>query len=506
MNSPQAKRISATILTSLVFVSASAILAQQAPNIVFIYADDMGYGDVQVLNPERGKIATPHMDKLASEGMIFTDAHTSSSVCTPSRYGLLTGRYNWRTHLQAGVTWGYSPPLIDSDRMTVASLLKANGYETAIVGKWHLGMTMPTTNGILPTGRKPKTLNIVWGGEIKDGPTDRGFDYFYGISASLDMAPYIYIENDRFDGEMPANSKAGTAKGFDRADVLPEIGRKSAQYIQQQKAEKPFFIYVPLTSPHTPIVPTKEWIGKSGLGKYGDFQMQTDAVMGQIIDAVDAAGLKENTLIIVSSDNGCSKAANIKGLNKQGHFPSAHLRGSKADLWDGGHRVPFIVRWPGEVKAGSQSDQTICLTDFIATCAEITGAKLPETAGEDSVSFLPALSGKSIATTRKGIVHHSISGHFAYRLGKWKLLLAGGSGGWTSPTEKQVSAGVPKGQLYDMEADPGERTNLYQSHPEVVQQLMEQLESDIARGRSTEGADQTNDVDKILLWKGKVAR
>ncbi len=480
--------------------------AVKAPNIVFIFADDMGYGDVQILNPERGKIPTPHMDSLAREGMIFTDAHTSSSVCTPSRYSLLTGRYNWRTKLQYHVIWGFSPPLIASDRLTVAGFLKKNGYKTAMIGKWHLGMTMPTTNGVLPKGRKPKKLNILWDGAIEDGPTDRGFDYFYGISASLDMAPYIYIENDRFDGVIPQDEKSFKARGFNPTNVLPDLGNKSAEYIQQQTEDQPFFLYVPLASPHTPIVPSQEWQGKSGLGKYADFQMQTDAIIGQIIDTVDAAGLTENTLIIVSSDNGCSKAANITALEDQGHFPSAQFRGSKADLWDGGHRVPFIVRWPSVIKAGSQSDQTICLTDFMATCADIVGAELPATAGEDSVSFLPAFSDEPIVSTRQGIVHHSISGHFAYRQGKWKLLLAGGSGGWTSPTEKQVGADAPKGQLYDMEADPGEGTNLYQSHPEVVQHLMAQLESDIARGRSTAGADQANDVDNIQLWKGHITR
>lgn len=470
------------------------------PNIVFIYADDMGYGDVQCLNPKRGKIPTPHMDKLASEGMIFTDAHTTSSVCTPSRYGLLTGRYNWRTHLQDMVLWGYSAPLIASDRLTVASLLKKSGYDTSIIGKWHLGMTLPTTNGILPKGRKPKKLNIVWDGEIKDGPTSRGFDYFYGISASLDMAPYAWIENKRILGEIPDDGKA-TAKGFVRSEVLPGIGQKAADYIQRQKSDRPFFVYVPLTSPHTPIVPSKEWIGKSGIGKYGDFQMQTDAVIGQIINAVDAAGLKDNTLVIVSSDNGCSKAANFKNLEKNGHFASAHLRGSKADLWDGGHRVPFIVRWPAAVKAGRKSDQLVCLTDLIATCAEVAGTELPENAGEDSVSFLPALKGESIQSERAGIVHHSISGHFAYRQGKWKLLLAKGSGGWTSPTEKQVKADSPKAQLYDMEADPGETRNLYKEKPEVAAKLLAQLELDVKRGRSTKGKDQKNDVDKIQLWK-----
>ena len=433
--------------------------------------------------------------------MAFTDAHTTSSVCTPSRYGLLTGRYNWRTELQRSVLWGYSEPLIATDRMTVASLLKANGYRTAIVGKWHLGMTMATTSGDLPTGRKPKVMNIDWSGVIQDGPVARGFDYFYGISASLDMSPYAYIENDRFDGDLPQDGKTVTAAGFDRSDVLPEIGRKTVDYIGQQDGKEPFFVYVPLTSPHTPIVPTEEWIGKSGLGKYADFQMQTDHVIGEIITAVDESGLAENTMVIVSSDNGCSKAAGISQLENQGHYPSARFRGSKADLWDGGHRVPFIVRWPAVVEAGSTSDALICLTDLIATCAELVGTELPANAGEDSVSFLPALAGEAIETERAGIIHHSIDGHFAYRQGKWKLLLAKGSGGWTSPKESQVPEGSPKGQLYDMDADPGETENLFQSHPEIVERLLKQLQSDIDRGRSTPGPDQSNDVADIVLWK-----
>ncbi|CAA6677796.1 MULTISPECIES: arylsulfatase [unclassified Lentimonas] len=493
-------------LLSLALVALNASLsAAEKPNIIFIFADDMGYGDVQILNPERGKILTPHMDQLAREGMVFTDAHTSSAVCTPSRYGLLTGRYSWRTHLQEGVVWGFSPPLITDDRLTVGELLQENGYKTAMIGKWHLGMTMPTPDGVLPVGRKPKSLNILWDGVIKDGPADRGFDYFWGISASLDMEPYIYIENDRFMGEIKQDGKSRTAKGFSRVDVLPDIGRKTVEYIGEQDGEQPFFVYVPLTSPHTPIVPSKEWVGKSGIGKYGDFQMQTDAIIGQIVDAVDTAGLKENTLIIVSSDNGCSRAANFNKLEAQGHFPSAHLRGSKADLWEGGHRVPFIVRWPEVIDAGSQSDVLIGLTDFLATCADIVGADIPAGAAEDSVSFLPAFTGQPIETARTGIVHHSISGHFAYRSGKWKLLLARGSGGWSGPDEKSAPKDGPEGQLYDMEADPSETTNLYETHPEIVERLLAQIETIVYSGRSTPGDPSSNDVEDavIKLWKNK---
>ncbi|MFC7338742.1 arylsulfatase [Haloferula chungangensis] len=488
------------------FATIVALEAAPKPNIVYILADDMGYGDVRCLNPERGKIATPHIDRLAEEGMIFTDAHSSSSVCTPTRYGILTGRYNWRTQLQQGVLWGYSAPLIEADRLTVPALLKKQGYKTAMVGKWHLGMDLPVLEGkpIMdgpPDSRKPRQTHIDWKGEIKNGPVDRGFDYLYGISASLDMAPYIWIENDRFVGEADNSKPPQPAPGFVKAQVLPEIGRKTVEYIRKQDASQPFFVYVPLTSPHTPIVPTEEWKGKSGLGSYGDFQMQTDHVIGEIMKAVDASPFADNTLVIVTADNGCSKAAKIDRLEAQGHFPSAQFRGSKADLWDGGHRVPFIVRWPKGVKPGSTSEQTICLTDLMATCAELSGTTVPDGAGEDSVSFAPALKGEPIASSRQGVIHHSISGHFAYRQGKWKLLLAKGSGGWTSPTEKQAAKDAPVAQLYDLEKDPGETNNLYDSHPEVAARLLAQLEADVTSGRSTKGSEAKNDVAEIQLWK-----
>ncbi|MGD7651703.1 MAG: sulfatase family protein [Verrucomicrobiales bacterium] len=496
-------KISRSLLIVTALAACSALVsAKTKPNIVYILADDMGYGDVHCLNPERGRIATPHLDRLASEGMVFTDAHSSSSVCTPTRYSIMTGRYNWRSPLQKSVLWGYSKPLIESERLTVAAFLKQQGYNTAMIGKWHLGMVMPTTDGVLPNGRKPKKTTIDWKGEIKEGPHDRGFDYYFGIPASLDMAPYVWIENDRFVSAADNNAPQKPADGFEKDQVLPGIGRKTVDFIRQQDGSKPFFVYVPLTSPHTPIVPTDEWKGKSGLGSYGDFMMQTDHVIGEILKAVDDSKFAKNTLVIVTSDNGCSKAAKIDRLQAQGHYPSAHLRGSKADLWDGGHRVPFIVRWPEAVKAGTKSDQTICLTDLMATCADLTGASVPENAGEDSVSFAPALKGEPIVSTRKGVIHHSISGHFGYRQGKWKLLLARGSGGWSAPNEKGAAkAGRPVAQLYDMESDPGETKNLYASHPEVVASLLKQLETDVSRGRSTDGAPARNDVAEIELWK-----
>jgi len=463
----------------------------QKPNIIYILADDLGYGDVHCLNPERGKIATPNMDKLASEGMIFTDTHSSSSVCSPTRYGILTGRYSWRTYLQSGVLTGYSEPLIDANRLTVPALLKKHGYTTACIGKWHLGM------GITEGEPSP---------HITNGPTTRGFNSYFGISASLDMPPFAFIENDHFTEPMTTTKtwlRTGPAsEGFEALDVLPTLTQKAVEYISKQaKTGKPFFLYLPLTSPHTPILPTNEWKGKSGISPYGDFVMQTDWALGQVLDALEKEGIRNNTLIIFTSDNGCSKAANIKELQSKGHYPSAEFRGSKSDLWDGGHRIPFIVRWPATVAPGSKCSQLFCLTDLMATCADLVGTQLPDNEGEDSFSFLQVLKGKPIVSDRAGVIHHSIEGYFSYRQGKWKLLLSKGSGGWSSPTEKEVTDSIPVTQLYDLEKDPGETNNLYNEHPEIANQLIKQLESDVQRGRSRSGSDVKNDIDKIVLWK-----
>jgi arylsulfatase A-like enzyme len=316
----------------------------------------------------------------------------------------------------------------------------------------------------------------------------------------------VWIRDRNWQGEgtyAKAFRRPGPAtEDFEAIDVLDKMEKESVKFIEDYTGDKPFFVYIPLPSPHTPIVPSAAWKGKSGLGSYGDYVMQTDHVIGQIMKAVDDSGFADNTIIIVTADNGCSKAAKIDKLEAQGHYPSAQFRGSKADLWDGGHRVPFFVRWPNGVKAGSQSDQTICLTDLMATCADLTGATVPETAGEDSVSFAPALKGEPIVSTRNGIIHHSISGHFSYRQGKWKLLLAKGSGGWTAPNEKAAAkSGAPVAQLYDMETDPGEQNNLYAKYPEVAERMLAQLSEYINAGSSIEGKTSQNDVDEIVLWK-----
>lgn len=481
------------VLLVLVVLFTSFGIAQTSskPNIVFILCDDLGYGDVQSLAPKTSKIKTPHIDALSHKGMVFTDAHSGSSVCTPTRYGIMTGRYSWRTKLQEGVVQGFEPDLIAENRSTVASFLKSQGYHTAIIGKWHLNFQYldPITKGSI-SNIKSKGLPPV-GAIIPDGPVNRGFDYYHGFHHAKDMK--AVIENNEVilhDNEI---------------NMLPRLTQKSVDYITNQskkKDGKPFFLYIPLGSPHAPILPTKEWQGKSGLGVYADFVMQTDATVGAIVKAIEDNNLSKNTLIIFSSDNGCSKVANIPALAKQGHLVSGGYRGSKSDLWDGGHRVPFIVTWTGKVKPSSTSKELICLTDIFATVATITGQSIPDGSGEDSVSFLPALFEKPIVSTRAGIIHHSISGHFGYRKGKWKLLLAKGSGGWTSPTEKESDA-IPKGQLYDIEKDPAETTNLYNKKPEVVKELLELLEKDITNGRATKGQKSENDVERIILWKSE---
>ncbi len=473
-----------------------------APNIVYILCDDLGYGDVQCLNPTRGKIKTPHIDSLAAQGMIFTDAHSGSAVCTPTRYGVLTGRYAWRTRLQNGVLGGFSPPLIAEGRLTVAGFLRAHGYHTACLGKWHLGWdwAQRPTDGTRKGGVQ---ANVDYTAPIRRGPTSVGFDYYFGISASLDMAPFVYLENDRVTG-IPSVEKTFVRTGpaapdFEAEDVLPTLARKAAAYVKEKAAasrqSRPFFLYLPLNSPHAPILPTKAWQGKSGLGDYADFVMETDWAVGEVLAALETAGIAENTLVIFTSDNGCSPVAQIAQLEAQGHFPSGPFRGYKSDLWEGGHRVPFIVRWPARVPAKSTSDQVICLTDLMATCADILNTSLPPDAGEDSVSLLPALLGRPAKPEREAVVNHSISGRFALRQGRWKLEIAPGSGGWGAPNDFEAkTAGLPEIQLYDLLADPGETKNVHREHPAVVARLRQLLEKIIADGRSTPGPKIANDV------------
>jgi len=477
-------------IAAFLFVLISSVsLAGEKPNIVYIICDDLGYGDIHCLAPDTSKIPTPNADTLASQGMTFTDAHSGSSVCSPTRYGIMTGRYSWRTRLQKGVVQGFAPSLIAQDRPTVASFLKSQGYATAAIGKWHLDFEYLNPETGEAYLKKDHSTPPV-GAKIPDGPINRGFDYYHGFHHAGNME--AVIENDRVIAHDPV------------INMLPRLTRESVAYIDSRAGkDQPFFLYVPLGSPHTPIVPTPEWEGKSGLGSYGDFVMQTDNVIGEVTAALERNGMTDDTLLIFTSDNGCSKAAGIPALAAQGHLVSAHMRGSKADIWDGGHRIPFIVRWPGQVDPGSTSDQLICLTDLFTTVADVLDAPTPSDSCEDSTSFVQALQGEPIESTREGVIHHSISGHFAYRDGRWKLILARASGGWSSPKENQAPVGSPIAQLYDLDADPGETTNLYLEEPKIVERMLEQLTAYVFGGRSTEGPASENDLEEIDLWKSE---
>ena len=516
---PDVSRAKNVLLHGLLFcLLGFAVSAAEKPNIVVIYADDMGYGDVSAHNPE-SKIPTPNIDRLAKEGMRFTDGHSSSGVCTPSRYSLLTGRYHWRTHLQQGVLGGFSRPLIAPDRLTVAGALKGAGYHTACIGKWHLGMKWPLKGGGFADDKGnfsrayKRADEVDYTAPIQGGPVDVGFDHFYGISASLDMSPYVWIR-DRLPTEEATVTKAFHRPGpagedFEAIDVQPGITQRTIDYFAERveavKSGQPFFAYVPLAAPHTPIVPTEEFKGKSGINPYADFVRQIDHDVGRILDALEEHGLAEDTLVIFTTDNGCSPAAKIGELQAAGHEPSYHFRGHKADHYEGGTRVPFLARWPAKVEAGSVSEQIVGQVDFLATFAEMAGASMPATAGEDSVSFLPALLGRADEPIRRSIVVQSINGSFAIRDGQWKLCLSPGSGGWSPPRpRKAVKSDLPPFQLYDLAGDPGEKENLYAQHPERVEAMKAMMQRAIDRGRSTPGPEQSNDVPvKLVKTKAK---
>lgn len=454
------------------------------PNIVVILADDLGYGDVSCLNP-KSKIQTPHLDRLAKQGMTLTDAHSPSAVCTPTRYGLLTGQYAWRTRLNSGVLYGWSPPLIDNGRLTLASMLKRAGYTTACIGKWHLGLDWQRKAD--KKAAKDDGWQYDYALPFKNGPTTLGFDEFYGISASLDMPPYVYLEQDRATAiptvEKTWVRKGPAAKDFDAVDVLPATTAKAVDFIARQAARakgdpkkaEPFFLYLPLTSPHTPTVPTAKWKGKSAAGDYGDFVIATDDAVGQILAALDEHGLTNNTLVIFTSDNGAAPYVVVALEQMFGHFSSGLLRGYKADAWEGGHRVPFFARWPGQIPAGSTSDQTACHVDLLATCAAVAGQDLPKSAGDDSFNLLPVLRGDKLARpVRDATILHSMKGVFAVRQDNWILILDQGGGGFSNAPKAKKDE--PPFQLFDLANDLSQKTNLARQNPEIVQRLQAILE------------------------------
>ncbi len=446
---------------------ASAAGNSKLPNIVYILADDLGWGDLRCYN-SRSAIPTPNADALAKQGMRFTDMHSGSAVCTPTRYGIMTGRYCWRTSLTKGVLWGYSPNLIENGRLTVPAMLKKGGYYTAGVGKWHLGL-----------GNQEKAD---YSKPLRPCPTDHGFDYYFGIPASLDMDPYLYFENDRAVEQPTAHTPGqDTPRGvfwregpispsFKIPEVLPTLTDKAVSIIRDRAAKpEPFFLYFALTAPHTPWVPKAAYTGKSKAGLYGDFVAQVDDALGRIMKTLEQTGVADNTLLVFTSDNGADWKPGDKA--QFAHRANANWRGEKADVWEGGHRIPFLARWKGKIAPGSVSQQVGCLTDLMATAAAITNQTLPDNAGEDSYNLLPALTGTAKQPIRESVVHHSVDGVFSIREGDWKLELGLGSGGFSEPKIEEPKPGGPKGQLYNLAADPAEENNLWLQHPDIVARL-----------------------------------
>ncbi len=481
--------------------------AARHPNVIVIMADDLGIGDITPTNPNC-KIKTTHLQQLADGGLTFFDAHTPSSVCTPTRYGLLCGRYNWRSRLARGVLGGRSEHLIPADRPTLGHLMRAAGYHTAMIGKWHLGWDWHKEDD-----------KIDFTQPVENGPDINGFDQYYGHCGSLDMPPYVWVDTgritaipDRVEGVSKRQDRYGwyrkgpIGSDFKIPEVLPHLFDKSIEYVKQRapkaKEGEPFFLYLALPAPHTPIVPVPPFKGKSDLNPYADFVLQMDHHIGQLLGQLEKSGLAENTLVIFTSDNGCSPEANFKLLASKGHDPSAGYRGHKADIFEGGNRVPFLVRWPGHIEAGRKTDALACLTDVYATLRSITGQKPKPVGGEDSFSLLTVFEGAA-RSARSSLISHSIQGNFAIRRGSWKLCLSAGSGGWSAPTERAAKQkGLPPMQLYDLETDPGEQTNLVSDHPEKVADLLILLDEQVQKGRCTPGEAVSNDRRITFLPKG----
>lgn len=459
------------------------------PNIVYLLADDMGMGDLTCYNPE-SKIPTPNMDALARDGMMFTDAHTNSAVCSPTRYGILTGTYAFRTRMKSGVLWGSSPLLIKEGEPTVASLLKDNGYNTACIGKWHLGLGWQALEpGVELTDKWEDDISkIDFSKPILSGPNSVGFETFFGIPSSLDMPPYVYIENQFAQGIPTEITREGgregaTVPGFKAKNVMPDLTQKAVDFINNQTSEKPFFLYFPWAAPHTPVVPNDEFLGKSNAGIYGDFVVECDATVQRIVAALKENGLYENTIVILTSDNGSSPHGfPIKQEIEFNHNTSNGFKGRKSHSYDGGHRVSFIVSWPEQIKPGSTSNEVICSTDLYATVADLLGHKMEVNEAQDSYSFLPVLKGEEyLKPIREATIHHSLNGDFSIRKGDWKYVDAKGHGGFTEIRETVPEDSI---QLYNIVTDPFETKNVYLDYPDEVSELKLLLEKYKTQGYS----------------------
>ncbi|MBU2886173.1 arylsulfatase [Gilvimarinus agarilyticus] len=502
------------VVVALTLVSSMAQADTLKPNIIVIYTDDQGYGDSSYLNPE-SKIKTPSIDRLATEGIAFTHGHSSESVCTPSRYSLLTGRYSWRTHLKTGVMKAEATGLIPDNRMTLASMLRDNGYSTAMVGKWHLGMEFPGEFG-----------QRDWSKPVEDMPLDKGFDYFYGIPASLNYGVLAWFDgrhakipptqfgakrdNERHVDyrikppyyQSVAELKTHTdrtpleiAPDFIDNKALTRFTDKAIEWIDSKKQEakdgSPFFVYLPYTSPHYPVAPLKEFWGKSEVGAYGDFMMETDYHVGRILDYLKEAGLDDNTMIVFTSDNGPENSWKER-ITEFGHDSSGIFKGGKRDIYEGGHRVPFFVRWPeGIDNPGRDWDKPVGQVDLLATFSELVNFPLPDDGGEDSQSFASLLTNAKADYERVPLVQ-SAYGRFSITEGDWKLIMPGD--GIVNKEFPSRSIPATELELYNLKQDPAETNNVVKQHPKIVASLHNQLTEIVVSGRSTPGKPQANDT------------
>ena len=481
------------------------------PNIIFILADDMGYGDVKLLHP-KSKIPTPNLDRLGRQGMVFTNAHAPSAVCTPTRYAFLTGSYSWRSRMKQGVAWIWEEPLLKANQFTVATMLKQKGYSTGLVGKWHLGWHWPTSDS-LPASES-NGENVDYTQPIGGGPTTLGFDYYFGSDVPS-FPPHAFIENDRVT-QLPtgmwAPGRAGApgamVPGWTYEDLLPTLSEKSIAYVKEQaQTDNPFFLYYALSAPHTPIAPGERFQGKSAVGPYGDFVMEIDQYIGDLMRTLDSLGLSENTLVVFTSDNGPTNmdgtdyAGAAGSLLALGHNSSGDWKGLKSDAWEGGHREPFLVRWPAVIKSGTQSNALVSLVDMMATFADLAGSVLPESMAGDSYSLMP-LWRQTSQKVRDHLIVQSGNGILALLEGDWKLITSSGGGGmWSgngdAPHYDQETQTWHLVQLFDLTNDPSETYNLAAAYPSKVDMMMRQLASYISDGRTTQGPPLRNEGEQI---------
>jgi arylsulfatase A len=476
-----------TILPAIALLSGCTEKESETkfPNIVIIYTDDMGYGDLNVLNPD-SKIPTPYLDQLASEGMLFTDAHSSSGICSPSRFALLTGTYHWRR--QHGIVRSFEKPFFNESDITLPQVLKDNGYTTACIGKWHLGWNWDFLN-------EPADVvtvdDIDWSKPISGGPVDRGFDFYFG-DGTINFPPYAWFVNDRiieaptemmYPNNIGYETKEGNwefrpgprVKGWNPYEVLPTLTNKGIEWIHQQDGDKPFFLYFSFPSPHAPIIPNDEFDGTSQAGAYGDFIFQTDWVCGQLFKALKDKGFEDNTIVIFSSDNGPEHYAFPRARDYD-HFSMGDFRGLKVDIWEGGHRVPMIVKWPGHVEAGSVSDKLISQIDYMPTLAAAIGIELPDGSAPDGYNFLPTLLGETYDIPERDVlIHNTHASKWAVRQGDWLYMNTNSGEHRTMPQYFKELRGYidfeTKGLLFNLKEDPEQRVNLYEDYPERVKEM-----------------------------------